>query len=71
MCGDRSVAFLKAIVLLDVVQIIPADDHRSLHLHLGDDTRQDSPADVNIPCERTFLVDVISILGLSREQLDY
>lgn len=29
------VALLKAVVLADVVQVVPADDNGALHLHLG------------------------------------
>lgn len=32
------VALLKAVVLADVVQVVPADDDGALHLHLGDHT---------------------------------
>lgn len=36
--GHVLVALLEAIVLADVVQVIPADDDRALHLHLGHHT---------------------------------
>lgn len=29
---------LKAVVLADVVQVVPADDNGALHLHLGNHT---------------------------------
>lgn len=31
-------ALLKAVVLADVVQVVPADDNGALHLHLGNHT---------------------------------
>lgn len=32
------VSFLKAVVLANVVQVVPADHNSALHLHLGDHT---------------------------------
>lgn len=38
MDGHVLVAFLKAVVLPDVVEVVSADDNGPLHLHLGHHT---------------------------------
>ena len=53
------VTLLKAIVLSDVIEIVPADDNGPLHLHLRDDTRQDPTSDGDISSEGAFLVYVV------------
>jgi hypothetical protein len=53
------VTLLKAIVLSDVIEIVPADDNGPLHLHLRDDTRQDPTSDGDITSEGAFLVYVV------------
>lgn len=58
------VALLETVVLLDVVQIVSADDDRPLHLHLLDDAGQDATANRHVTGERAFLVDVRSFNGL-------
>ena len=55
---------LKTVVLLHVVKVIPSDDDRTLHLHLGHNTSQDTTSDGNIAGERAFLVNVSSIDSL-------
>ena len=49
---------LKAIVLSDVMEIVPADDNGPLHLHLGHNTRQNPTSDGDISSEGAFLVYV-------------
>ena len=64
MHGHVLVAFLKAIVLSDVMKIVPADDNGPLHLHLGHDTGQDPTSDGDVASERAFLVNVGVLDGL-------
>lgn len=35
MDGHVLVSLLKAVVLADVMQVVPSDDDSALHLHLG------------------------------------
>ena len=58
------VPLLESVVFLDVMEAIPADDHGSVHLHLDDGAGQDAAADVHVACERTLLVNVVSLAGL-------
>eukprot|EP00444_Apocalathium_aciculiferum_P026535 CAMPEP_0183427040 /NCGR_PEP_ID=MMETSP0370-20130417/40050_1 /TAXON_ID=268820 /ORGANISM="Peridinium aciculiferum, Strain PAER-2" /LENGTH=195 /DNA_ID=CAMNT_0025611539 /DNA_START=22 /DNA_END=607 /DNA_ORIENTATION=- len=60
------VSFLEAVELLDVVQIVPADDDGSLHLGGDNHTLQDLAANADIPCEGALLVHEISLFGLLR-----
>ena len=64
------VPLLESVVLCDVVKIVPPDDDRPLHLHLGDDSGQDPAADVDVAGERAFLVDVVTVAGLKEENLE-
>ena len=57
------VTLLKAIVLSDVMEIVPADDDIPLHLHLHHDTRQDPILDGDITSEGAFLVYVGALNG--------
>ena len=57
-CRHVLVTLLKAIVLSDVMEIVPADDDGPLHLHLHHDTRQDPTLDGDITSEGAFLVYV-------------
>ena len=52
------------VVLLDVVQVITPDDDGPVHLHLGDDSGQDTSTDGDFAGEGTLLVDIVSGLGL-------
>jgi hypothetical protein len=52
------VSLLKAIVLSDVMEIVPADDNSPLHLLLRHNTRQDPTLDGDITSEGAFLVYV-------------
>ena len=56
--GDVGVALLVALVLLNVVQVIHADDDGALHLGGLDDARQDATADGHVAGEGALLVDV-------------
>jgi len=62
--GHILMSLLKSIVLLNIVKIISSNHNGSLHLHLQDDTRQDSSTNVDIPSKGTFLINVGSINGL-------
>lgn len=55
--ADRSVLvmLLKAVVLLDIVDIVLDDDSGPLHLHLGHNTRQDPLSDRDVISEEAFL----------------
>ena len=56
--------FLKSIVLLDVMEIVPSDDNCSLHFHTSDHPCQYSSSDADISSERTLLVYVVALIGL-------
>lgn len=58
------VALLKSIVLANVVQIVPADDNCPLHLHLLDNSREDSATNSNFARKGAFLVNVRAIDSL-------
>lgn len=60
------VTLLKAIVLSDVMEIVPADDNGPLHLHLRHDTRQDPTSDGDVTSEGAFLVYVGTLNSLFR-----
>jgi len=65
MYGQILVAFLKAIVLAHVVQVIAPDHNRSLHLHLQHNACQDSSTNAHIASEWTLLVNVVTFDSLS------
>ena len=52
------------VVLLDVVKVVAPDDDGPVHLHLGDDSGQDTSTDGDFAGEGTLLVDIVSGLGL-------
>lgn len=54
---------LVSVVLLDVVQVIPPNNDRALHLCAHDDARQDAPADRDVAGKRALLVDVGALDG--------
>ena len=58
------VAFLESVVLLNVMQVVPADDHGLVHLHLGDDSGQDAATDRNLASEGALLVNVVTLASL-------
>ena len=47
-----------AVVLADVMHVVAPDYDRAHHLHLLNDTSEDSPADAHVAGERALLVDV-------------
>lgn len=53
-------SLLKTSVFFDKVKVVTADDYGPLHLHLFDDTSEDSTTDVDRPGEWTFLVYVVT-----------
>ena len=60
------VPFLKSVVLLDVMQIIPSDHNRTLHFHARNNACQNTATDAYISCEGALLVYVCSLNGLQR-----
>ena len=59
-------AFLEAVVFLDVVEIVASNDDRALHLRRDAHALQDFPSDADVASERALLVNKISLLGLFR-----
>ena len=51
-------SFLKAAVLLDVVEVVSSNDDGPFHLHALDNASKDSPTDAHIASEWTLLVYV-------------
>ena len=64
MNGHVLVSLFKSVVLLDVMQVIPPDDNGSAHLHLSDDTGEDTAADGHFADEGAFLVNVVAFTSL-------
>ncbi|KAF0727573.1 hypothetical protein Ae201684_014401 [Aphanomyces euteiches] len=67
------VALFETLVLLDVVQVVAADDDGALHLGRQNNTLQDTATDRHIAGERALLVDVAafnSFLGGLEAQTD-
>jgi len=58
MNGHVLVAFLESVVLAYIMQVVPSDDNCPLHLHLDDDTAENTSSDAHIACEWTLLIDV-------------
>lgn len=58
------VAFLKAGVLLGVVEVVSVDDGGPLHLLLGHHTRQNPPSDGDITSKGALFVNVGALNGL-------
>lgn len=58
--------FLKSVVLLDVMEIVPSDDNCTLHFHARNNACQNTATDAHISCEGAFLVYVCSLDGLLR-----
>ena len=65
MARDVLVTLLKAVLLRDVVQVVPPDDHGSVHFVLDDDSGEDSAADGHVSGEGALLVDVVALVSLS------
>lgn len=57
-------SLLVAFVLPDVVEVVPTNDERSLHLHALHDAREDTSTDGDIPSEGALLVNVCSLSSL-------
>lgn len=64
MAADVPVALLETAVLANVVQVVPSDDDRTLHLGLGHHSSEDAATDGDITGERALLVDVSASDGL-------
>ncbi len=52
------VALLESVVLLNIVEIVTADDNGALHLGRDDDALEEAASDGDVAGERAFLVDV-------------
>ena len=50
-------------VLLDVSEVVTADNNGTFHLGGDDETLQDGTTDRNVGSERTLLIDVLSTDG--------
>ena len=55
---------LKAVVFLDVMQVISPDDDCSLHLSAGHYSGQNPTTDAHISCEGALLINVGALDGL-------
>lgn len=60
MNAHVSVSLLETAVFANEMQVITTNDDGSLHLHLADDTCQDTATDGAHTSERAFLVDVVA-----------
>lgn len=58
MSGDVGVALLETVVLLDVVEVVTAEDNGALHLGGDDNTTEDAAADGDVTGEGALLVNV-------------
>ena len=68
---DRHIfmSFFKSVVFFNIVQIISSDNYCPLHLHLGNNTCQDTPSDTHVTSKRAFSVNIVSFLCLKNEEL--
>ena len=57
-------AFLKTVVLLDIVKIVPTDHDRTLHLHLLNNAIENSTSDAHVTGKGAFFVNVAPVDGL-------
>ena len=64
MNGDVLVSLFESVVLLDVVQVVSADDHRPVHLHLCDDTGQNAATDRYLSGEGALFVHLVTLASL-------
>merc|ERR1719299_170454 len=68
MHGHVVVALLETLVLLDEVQVVPANDDGARHLAGGDaHALEDAAADVDPAREGALLVDVLALLRFLRD----
>lgn len=58
MHGHVIVTFLKAVVLLDVMEVVSLDDSDPLHLHFGHHAIQNASSDGDITRKGEFLVNI-------------
>lgn len=65
---DRHITMplLETVVLPHIVEVVAPDNNCPLHFHLDDNTSQDPSSDGHIACERTLLVDIFTLSGLTR-----
>ena len=57
-------AFLKSVVLLDVMEVVSSDDNSALHLNAPDHSGQDPATNAHVTSEGTFLVNKRSLCCL-------
>lgn len=60
-------SLFETVVLLDVVKIVTADDDGPLHLHLLNDSCENSSTNRNISSEGAFFVNVRALNSLYTE----
>lgn len=61
-----AMALLKTVVFSNIMQIIPAYDYSTLHLHLLYNTSENTSPNRYIASEWTFLIDIGSLESLQR-----
>ena len=61
MAGDVRMALFETVVLLDVVQVVTANDDRTVHAGGHNDAFEDGATDGYVSSEGAFLIDVVSI----------
>ena len=59
-----AMSLFETVVLLDVMEIVTADDDSPLHLHLLNDSGENTSTNRNISSEGAFLVNVRTLNGL-------
>ena len=59
-----AMSLFETVVLLDVMEIVTADDDSPLHLHLLNDSGENTSTNRNISSEGAFLVKVRTLNGL-------
>lgn len=60
-------SLFETVVFPNVVEVVSSDNYRPLHLQLGNSSSQNTTSNGDVAGERTFLVDVFSLYGLSRD----
>jgi len=61
-----TMTLLKTVILSNIMQIIPANNYSTLHLHLLYNASKDTSSNRYIACEGTLLIDISSLESLQR-----
>lgn len=64
MDRDILVTLLKSVIFLNVVKVIPANNHCSIHLHFSDDACENTTTNWYLSSEGTFFVNVMTFACL-------